>query len=186
VEKFRAPHGVCIDDQGWIYVGDSLNSRLVRFRDMDGGGWQVFKDVDKVVAYARQMVWKDGALWVSNSYEQREGLNAGAGANVLKIEDFESGKAEIIYARQDTNFTGILPEPEHDRLLVGLWGGYQQVYEVDLKSGQGRPLRGTKRPGMGVPYGIFHDPVTGKRIVTYFGALTDKTDPGGLLILGEE
>lgn len=27
VETFNAPHGICVDEAGWIYVADSLNSR---------------------------------------------------------------------------------------------------------------------------------------------------------------
>ena len=104
--SFNAPHGICIDDAGWIYVGDSLNSRIVRFRDMYGTGWEVFGDLDRRIAYARQMVWYKGALWVSNSYEKRTGLNEGTGANVLRISDFSSGKAEIVFEKKGYQHNG--------------------------------------------------------------------------------
>jgi hypothetical protein len=173
--SFNSPHGICIDDAGWIYVGDSLNSRIVRFRDMYGTGWEVFGDLDRRIAYARQMVWYKGALWVSNSYEKRTGLNEGAGANVLRISDFSSGKAEIVFEKKDTNITGILPLDNW--LYICLWGDYESMIQVDLNTGKITDVKGSHN-SLGTPYGIFQDPSSGSIITSYFGSF--EANDGGL------
>jgi hypothetical protein len=177
-KPFHLPHGIAVDPQGWIYVGDSGNSRIVRFRDMEGTGWEVFSDVSKQVAYARQLVWKDNALWVSNTYEKLSGLNPGKGANVLRIDDFRSGRCDIVYRDSQTHFTGILPLG--NTLLVGLWGDDRQVVEVDLVAQNAIPLPQTNCD-LGVPYGFYEDQRTGSIIVCYFGDLEE--NPGGLMLM---
>ncbi len=174
---FNSPHGSCIDDKGWIYVGDSLNSRIVRFRDMDGSGWEIFGDIDRRVAYSRQLVWHDGALWVSNSYEQRPGLNPGKGANVLRISDFSSGKSEIVWQdeRNNVNITGILPLD--DQLFVSVWGDFQWIIRVDLKTGTFTEVEGSNN-SLGIPYGLYRDQLSGSIIAAYFGNYAD--NKGGL------
>lgn len=179
-KRFKAPHGIAVDDRGWIYVGDSLNSRIVRFRDMAGNGWQVFDDVDKRVAYTRQLVWKDGALWVSNSYEKRDGLNPGVGANVLRIDDFESGRATVEFEWTKSNITGIYPDGQ--RLLVAVWGTDAGIIAVDLATGRAHRL-GKTQCELGVPYSIRHDPARERFLVTYFGDFEGNN--GGFLLMEE-
>ena len=176
--EFKAPHGICVDEDGWIYVGDSLNSRLVRFKDMQGSSWQVFKDVDRKIAYSRQLVYKNGAIWISNSYESREGLNPGQGANVLRIDNFSTGKVQIVYEAEDTNITGILPLD--DILLVARWSNYNDIVAVDLKSWESLPIENSHNK-IGVPYGLFEDKNENRIIAAYFGSF--KTNSGGFAVL---
>lgn len=167
-ETFHAPHGICIDDDGWIYVGDSLNSRLVRFRDMAGTGWQVFEDVAKRISYIRELVCRDGAVWASNSYENRPGLNPGEGSNVLKITDFASGEVDVVASFPDVNATSLLLMDE-DTLVLGLWGLRQRLVRMDAQ-GQSRQI--FPRLWLGTPYGTWHDPETRRVLVTYIGRLS--------------
>ncbi|MGA8260846.1 MAG: hypothetical protein WB783_11580 [Arenicellales bacterium] len=178
--KFNAPHGVCVDDEGWIYVGDSLNSRLVRFRDMNGGDWQVFADVDKQVSYIRELYCKGGAVWASNSYERRPGLNPGRGSKLLRITDFESGKATTVFSIKDTNMTAALPL-NRGKVLVGLWGARRRLAIVDT---HGRLVQATPYLGMGTPYGSYLDHTAGRLLVTYIGALSgsDHIHIGGIAV----
>jgi len=178
--KLRAPHGICVDEAGWIYVGDSLNSRLVRFRDMDGGGWQVFKDVEQRISYIRELVCRDGAVWASNSYEKREGLNPGTGSNILRITSFESGMAEIIHAEPGTNMTGLALLSDTN-LLAGLWGAERRLALVDTSDSARRPL---PRTPLGVPYGTYVDHDQRRILVTYVGDVSggERQNPGGLAV----
>lgn len=179
-KKFRAPHGICVDQDGWIYVGDSLNSRLVRFRDMQGHGWQVFPDRENRISYIRELVCRDGALLLSNSYENRPGLNPGHGSNILRITDFESGRAEIVSDLPDVNITGIQPL-EGDRILVGLWGARRRLALVS----PGDPDRTEfHRLPLGTPYGMYFDPETHQVLVAHLGRLTQDPDRniGGIAV----
>lgn len=178
--RLHAPHGIAVDRKtGWIYVGDSLNSRIVRFKDMNGSGWQVFQDKDKKVAYSRQMIFKDGALWVSNSYENRKGLNPGQGANVLRIDDFDSGVATEVFETNQTNITGIYPLKRY--LIVGLWASGRRLVAKNLKTGDIKEIEGS-RNRLGTPYGIYADPQSDRLIAVYFG-LFKGTSHGGFLFL---
>jgi hypothetical protein len=170
-KKFNAPHGICVDRDGWIYVGDSLNSRLVRFRDMQGKDWQVFRDVDKRISYIRQLVCRDGAVWISNSYERREGLNPGKGANILRLDDFSSGRVVEVAAFPHGNITGIAPLSSR-YLLVGLWGRHKRLGLADTRSGKVEVIQAS-RSRLGVPYGIYYDSVNDDVLVAYFGNLKD-------------
>jgi hypothetical protein len=176
--EFNAPHGICVDKNGWIYVGDSLNSRLVRFKDMEGSSWQIFKDVDKKIAYTRQLICKDGEVWLSNSYENREGLNSGQGGNVLKISNFSTGKVQIVYEDNQTNITGIFPLD--NTLLVARWSNNNDIVAVDLKTGEVLPVKGSNNK-LGTPYGFFEDKNENELIVSYFGSF--ETNLGGFAIL---
>jgi hypothetical protein len=177
-KKFRAPHGLCIDESGWIYVGDSLNSRLVRFRDMEGADWQVFADADRRVSYIRELACEHGAVWVSNSYENRPGLNPGEGGNVLKITDFESGKAEVVAAFPQTNITGMTPLGDTG-VLVGQWGTARRLALVDTRQ---RTTSQFARLELGTPYGTYLD--GDSILVTYIGRLSkDEHDKIGGLAL---
>lgn len=180
-KSFRAPHGICVDEDGWIYVGDSLNSRLVRFRDMTGRDWQVFRDVDNQVSYIRQLVCRDGAVLASNSYENRPGLNPGSGGNILKIEDFESGKARVLFEFPDTNITGLQPLDDN-RFVVGLWGARRRLAVVDTRE-PGRTE--FQRLALGTPYGMYYDAAAGRMLVAHIGKISkdpEKRQIGGIAI----
>jgi len=176
--EFNAPHGICVDENGWIYVGDSLNSRLVRFKDMQGSSWQVFRDIDRKVAYSRQLVCKDGAVWISNSYENRDGMNPGKGGNVLRIDNFSSGKVQIVYEEENANITGILPLD--DTLLVARWGNKNDIVAVDYVNGKEYIVKNSHNE-LGVPYGFFEDKDSKQIINAYFGSF--EANLGGLAIM---
>jgi hypothetical protein len=177
--RFNAPHGIAVDTaEGWIYVGDSLNSRIVRFKDMHGGQWQVFKDHEKKVAYSRQLVFKNGALWISNSYENRPGLNHGKGSNVLRIDDFGSGLVTEMYRNSRDNITGICPM--EGILIVAVWGHKRRLIAKDLATGKEKTIADSRNE-FGTPYGIYVNPLDGNIITTYFGDF--RQNIGGFLIL---
>lgn len=179
--EFRAPHGICVDRDGWIYVGDSLNSRLVRFRDMDGAGWQIFPDHDKRVSYIRELVCRDGAVLVSNSYENRPGLNTGQGSNILRITDFDSGRSEIVFEVPDANITGLQPLTS-GRMLVGLWGAKRRLARVDTTAST---MTEFQRLPLGTPYGMYLDADARQVLVTHIGNLSKKErnqNPGGIAV----
>lgn len=179
-KKFNAPHGICVDKDGWIYVGDSLNSRLVRFKDLDGKDYQVFADNNKLIAYSRQLVCDVRGVWVSNSYEPRPGLNKGQGGNVLLIDDFNSGEAEILFQSMDSNITGILPDSRG--LLVGRWGPFQNIVYAPFDGQPPEVVAGSSgaQNGLGVPYS-FYKSKEGAILATYFGDFQDNN--GGYAIL---
>lgn len=179
-QKFRAPHGICVDADGWIYVGDSLNSRLVRFRDMDGGGWEVFRDVDARISYIRELVCRNGAVWASNSYENRPGLNPGQGSNLLKITDFASGRVDVVAEFPDTNATGLLPIDDNTA-LVGLWSRYRRLALVDTRASSTEVL---PRLHLGTPYGTYLDEDSQRILVTYIGKLSaeERQRIGGIAV----
>ncbi len=177
-DAFNAPHGICVDKDGWIYVGDSRNSRLVRFKDMHGSAWQVFKDIDRKIAYVRQVVCNNGSVWIANTYERIAGLNPGQGGNVLRIDDFNTGKAAVVYEDKKAHITGILPLD--GRLLVGRWSRQKNVVAVDLKSGKVFSIEKSNNR-LGIPYGFFEDRESHRILNAYFGSL--KSNAGGLTIL---
>jgi hypothetical protein len=178
-KKFNAPHGICVDQRGWIYVGDSLNSRLVRFKDMSGQDWQVFSDTDKKISYIRKLLCRDDGVWISNSYEQRAGLNPGVGSNILRVTDFDSGLVEELAAIEFSNITGILPVGDGS-VLVGLWSKLSKVGIVDLTT---RQLHQAPRirNGLGTPYSFWRDKNSGTLFVTHTGALDAKDSRTGAI-----
>lgn len=176
---FNSPHGMCEDNEGWIYVADSLNSRIVRFRDMSGKDWQVFPDVDKRVAYVRQLVCADGSLWAANSYVDRPGLNPSdapgvTSGSVLRIDDFGSGITDVV-ATFSTGTTGLAVTPT--TIYVGLRSN--EIVGIDRKTGAQATLPGSKNQ-LGVPYGM---KILGHElVVAYYGDLKENgaTNRGGL------
>lgn len=177
--KFNAPHGVCTDRSGWIYVGDSLNSRLVRFLDMDGRGFEEFADINRRIGYIRQMICADDGVWLANSYEKRPGINPGRGGSILRIRDFASGRAEEFAATPSSNTTAVLPLPEG--VLWAEWTGGQRIWIADRKARQREPLK--PDPGLGVPYGFFHEPQERRILVAHFGGFDWQHQRGGILEL---
>ena len=180
-QRFNAPHGVCQAKDGWVYVADSLNSRLVRYRQPGGSPFEVFADHDRQVGYGRQILCRDDGVWLSNSYEKKEGINPGEGSNVLRITDFDSGKAEVMVTFRRANMTGI-GIIEDRWLLVGLWSDTMQTLMVDL---QGREkMSRLPRPDTipGPPYGITVDEDMKEIFISYPGDILNKTDPGGYAV----
>lgn len=174
---FRAPHGICVDRQGWIYVADSMNSRIVRFRNLEGSGWQVFADRGRRVAFVRELVCRDGRVWAANNYEDRPGLNPGSGANILRIDDFASGEAAVVWADAGEGVTGMAVVGRS--ILIGLWHA-MSVLQLDLDGEVLGEVAGS-RAAIGVPYGMLADD-GGAVIATYFGEMADegRRNRGGL------
>lgn len=172
-EGFSAPHGVCVDDRGWIHVADSLHSRLVRFRNLDGEDWQEFADSAARVGYARQVVCAGGALYVANSYPDRPGIHAGSGGNVLRIDDWDSGEVAVELEFPGAHVTGVWPLDARHR-LVSLWRTEEPLVlcRVDEQRCEPVPLGDEK---LGIAYGIYFDPATRSGIVAFIGS----ESPGG-------
>lgn len=160
---FHAPHGVTYCN-GYIYIADSLNGRLVRVSDIQGANWDVFADYDHLVAYGRQLDCYDGVVYVANSYEPRPGLNPGQGGNVLRIANWDSGLVEEIVAKPFS--------------LNGLMGSWFTSWGEDWSIYYGF-RKFIERSGYGVPYGI--SIIQGRTVVSHFGDF--ENNKGGFLIL---
>ncbi len=179
-ERLNAPHGICTAVDGWIYVADSLNSRLVRFRDMQGRDWQVFPDNERRIAYGRQLLCRQDGVWLANSYEKRPKLNPGTGGNILRIREFASGAAEEVAAFPNENITG-LAVAKNRWLIVGLWAKQRRLAIVDLSTG--RTERVPRPPELsGPPYGLHLDTDTQRLWVAYIGDIYKKQNQGGLAL----
>ena len=178
-EKLRAPHGICLDKNGWLYIADSLHSRLVRTH-LATQRYEVFADNDKRIAYVRQIECRDNGIWLANSYEKREGLNTGEGSNVLHIKDFSSGTTDVIVAFPNTNVTG-LSIIDDSLLLVGRWLRHNDVAMVDLRTREIIGIVDLAKQGMGVPYGIKYYPNDSRLFISFLGGLKKDSHPGGVL-----
>jgi hypothetical protein len=179
-DRMNAPHGVCVSSDGWIYVADSLNSRLVRFRDMKGRDWQIFGDVNRRIAYGRQLLCRDDGVWLVNSYERREGINPGQGSNILWIQDFSSGKVDEVASFPKTNATGLAVLDDR-WLIVGLWLGKNKLIMIDLMGKKEHQYIEKPEGIAGPPYGISVDE-TGKELyVSFIGDLHNRKNTGGLV-----
>jgi hypothetical protein len=179
---FNAPHGICFDaSSGWVYVADSLHSRLVRYRPSDTNPAEVFADHQKLVSYGRQLLCEEDGLWLSNSYENRDGLNPGKGSNVLHISDFASGKASVIAQFPEVNMTGLV-RLNQNWIVVGLWSARNQLA---LVSSDGSSVVKAIQPINdlpGPPYGLFFDKDRSELLATYIGSIHDQAHPGGLAV----
>tara|TARA_Y100001934_G_scaffold279020_1_gene381716 strand:+ start:1837 stop:2769 length:933 start_codon:yes stop_codon:yes gene_type:complete len=177
-----APHGICLDiSSGWVYVADSLHSRLVRYRPRETGPAEIFADHRKLVSYGRQLICDEDGLWLSNSYEEREGLNPGRGSNVLHINDFTSGEATVVADFPEVNMTG-LARLNRQWLVVGLWGTHNQLVLVPTNRGSSTVPIDPIAALPGPPYGLFFDRERSELLATYIGAIHDRTHPGGLAV----
>ena len=177
----NAPHGICFDAaSGWIYVADSLNSRLVRYRPLDTSPAEVFADHEELVSYGRQLLCEEDGLWLSNSYEDRDGLNPGNGSNVLHISNFSSGKASVVAHFPEVNMTGLV-RLNKNWIVVGLWSAHNQLALVSTDGGVVKPIQPINDlPGP--PYGLFFDEDRSELLATYIGSIHDRAHPGGLAV----
>ncbi len=161
------PHGLCLDSQGWLYIADSVNSRLIRWHTKNKN-IEVFADHQKRIAYGRQLLCRDDGLWLSNSYEGAFDLNPGQGGVVLKISDFSSGNSEVIFADPSTNFTGIAII--NDRiLLVGRWSGKFDIAQLDMTNFTLLEPLMTYDDALDAPYGMYNDEENRKLYISFLG-----------------
>lgn len=172
-QSLQRPHGLCIKDD-WLYIADSVGSRLLR-RHLESGRTEVFADVDKKIAYGRQLLCRRDGLWLSNSYEGAFKLNPGLGSNILRISDFKSGKVEVIASFTDTNTTGIAVLDDR-LLLIGRWSGKYDLVAIDLVN---RQLIGTlfvSNKELDAPYGITVDEQKRRFYVAFLGINPNKSE----------
>ena len=178
----NSPHGICLDaSHGWVYVADSLHSRLVRYKPGDTDPAEIFADHKNLVSYGRQLLCDEDGLWLSNSYEDREGLNPGRGSNVLHINDFESGEATVVADFPEVNMTG-LARLNQEWLVVGLWGAHNQLALVSTNGSSSVALIDPIAALPGPPYGLFFDAERSELLATYIGSIHDRAHPGGLVV----
>jgi hypothetical protein len=161
------PHGVCIDKDNWLYIADSVNSRLIRTQLPDGKT-EIFTDVEKKIAYGRQLLCRDDGVWIANSYEKAFKLNAGNGGNILRITDFSSGLLETVVSFPHNNTTGI--EIINNRLLlIGRWSGARDIVMYDLQEKQIIGTLFTSDVELDAPYGMFLDEANRRLYITFLG-----------------
>jgi hypothetical protein len=175
------PHGVCIDNDNWLYIADSVNSRLIR-TNLDRAVTEVFADVDKKIAYGRQLLCRDDGVWIANSYEKAFKLNQGNGGNVLRISDFSSGRLDTVVSFPHNNTTGI--EIINDRLLlIGRWSGARDIVMFDLLEQQLIGTLFTSTPELDAPYGMYLDTKNRYLYVAFLGLSPDRPEgtAGGIL-----
>ena len=178
----NAPHGVCIDQaQQWIYIADSLHSRIVRINVKQPAQWQVYPDHKLQVAYGRQLLCRNDGIWLANSYEERPGLNPGKGSNVLRISHFDGGRAEVMAQFDDTNITGLAVVDER-WLIVGLWGHYQTLAIIDLEDGAEMVTLPRRHDLSGPPYGLSYKAASRELLVAYIGDIRNRTNAGGIVV----
>lgn len=176
----NGPHGICVDHIGWLYIADSINSRLLRVHTQTGES-QVFKDHQKKIAYGRQLLCEKNEVWLSNSYENKFQLNPGKGSNVLKISDFESGNVEVVVEYPDTNMTGI-QVINNSKLLIGRWSGKYDIVIYDLKTRKEQGKLYTYDKLLGAPYGMSKDSKNRKLYIAFLGSLDkSKKHQGGII-----
>jgi len=174
----NAPHGICRQGE-WLYIADSLNSRLLRVSLNSPEEYVEFSDIDKLIAYGRQIQCTKDAVWISNSYEKREGLNTGNGANILKISDFNSGKAEVVAEFPTTNITGIYLH--NDRFLfIAQWHANKvSIYDTLKKQHLEQTLE-LPKDNPGIAYGTYYSNTTDKLYIAFIGDIYGKQHKGGI------
>lgn len=173
-ELLNRPHGICFDKKGWMYITDSVNSRLVRVNDKTKE-LQVFEDKQKRIAYGRQILCRDDGIWLSNSYEKAFQLNQGTGSNILKISDFDSGESEIVIEYKDTNMTG-LAVLDNRYLVVGRWNKKFDVVLYDLKLKKEVRKLYVYDKALDAPYGITVDEKKRKFYIAFLGLGEDRSE----------
>ncbi len=181
-DELNAPHGICVDDSGWIYIADSLNSRIVRTRGTAYESMQVLPDPQGVIGYGRQLRCRDGELWLANSYEKRERINPGTGSNVIRVRSFERGEIDIVFEfpHDGYNVTG-LEIIDSRWIVLGFWVGVNRAVLVDTHTGEYQRLE-HPGPEYGPPYGIWLDREENRLYVSYLGDIHNRTHKGGIAI----
>ena len=177
----NAPHGICQRrGDSWIYVADSLNSRLLRFKNTNVPQWEIFPDIERLVSYGRQLLCLPDSVWLSNSYEDRDGLNPGIGSNILRIAEFKSGRLEVIASFPNVNITGL--EVINGRwIIVGLWGDQNRLLMIDAR-GQHNPVSIDSPESVpGPPYGFFYDKKSEQLLVAFIGNIHDNSHSGAIV-----
>ena len=177
--QLKGPHGLCIDNEGWIYIADSMNSRLVRYKLDKPGPAEIFSDIFERIAYGRQLVCDSDGLWLSNSYERINGLNQGKGSNILHIKNFQSGIADIVASFPETNMTG-LSVINKRWIIAGLWGQKNQLVLVDKYKFSDPVFIDQIINLPGPPYGIFYDKSQLEIIVSYPGDIHSRSHKGAI------
>ena len=176
-KSLNAPHGLCVRN-GWLYIAEALNSRILRLNLQSPSQIEVFKDTAKTIAFGRQLLCTDEGIWVSNSYENKPGLNPGTGSNILLIRDFQSGLTEIITQFPDTNTTGIAIAQSH-YLIIGQMDANQiRVYDLHSNTLLEQKLELPKKAGP--PYGIYYSDNSNKLWVSLIGDINQKQFAGGI------
>jgi len=178
--ELHAPHGICIEGN-WLYIADSLNSRLVRKQLDHPWAEEVFADKQQKIAYGRQIRCDQTGVWIVNSYENKPGLNKGIGANILLISDFASGDTEVIFEIPTSNATGM--EIINNRfLIVGLWRR-QKLVMIDLENKSiERNITEIALPSpyRGPPYGMRYSEKDNSLYVAFIGDLYKAGETGGI------
>jgi hypothetical protein len=165
--ELNRPHGLCVMDKRWLYIADSVNSRLLRY-DITTQGVTVFADHEKRVAYGRQLLCREDGLWLANSYESAFKLNPGRGGNVLHIADFDSGRSKVVAAFPNNNVTGLAILDDR-YILVGRWSGTRDIVELDLQNTSHTRTVFKSDIDLDAPYGIHHDAAEKKLYIAFLG-----------------
>lgn len=165
--QLNRPHGLCVMDERWLYIADSVNSRLLRY-DLETREVSFFSDHEKRVAYGRQLLCREDGLWLANSYEGAFNLNQGRGGNVLHIADFDSGSSEVVATFPNNNVTGIAIVDDR-YLLVGRWSGARDIVELDLHSSKQPRTIFTSNIELDAPYGIHHEAAEQRLYIAFLG-----------------
>lgn len=178
--ELNAPHGICRQGD-WLYIADSLNSRLVRVSVTKPDRLQVYSDPKNRIAYGRQILCRNDGIWVANSYEQREGLNPGVGGNVIVITDFTAGLDKVVAELPHTNITGIAVI-EDRILLIGQW----QTGRIEMRdlSATYRAPKELPLPNenAGPPYGMYYSQADDLLYVAFIGDIFTKSHQGGIAV----
>ncbi len=175
-----APHGICTQDQ-WLYIADSLHSRLIRVNTNNPDEIEVFADHDKRIAYGRQVLCHEHSIWISNSYEKREGLNPGKGSNIIKITDFESGNSDTVINFPNTNITGLYLH-KNRYLFTAQWHA-NRISIYDLKRQKFLEKNVTlPTPYAGPPYGMYFSESQQKLYIAFIGDIYGKKNKGGIAV----
>lgn len=174
----HAPHGICRQGN-WLYIADSLNSRLLRININAPDQYEIFADHAKRVAYGRQLICTQDEIWLSNSYEKREGLNTGTGANVLRINNFESGNSDIITTFPNSNITGIYLH-KNRYLFTALWH-QNNISVFDIKKKKILDTTVTlPQERVGPAYGMYYSETNHKLYIAFIGDIYNKQYKGGI------
>ena len=179
--RLNRPHGICVSSDGWLYIADSANSRLLRV-NLKTRTSEVFKDNKRRIAYGRQLLCREDGLWLANSYEGAFKLNPGQGGNILHIKDFDSGEVKEVIAFHKANVTGLALLDEKV-MIVGRWSGHYDLVVVDLETQKVTKKLTQFERQLDAPYGISLDEEQRKFYVSFLGISRERLEgeDGGVL-----